>query len=76
MRTIEEEGVRMKELVESERRSREETEEQILEMLSEMVGRIKQEIESEKKERETSEEQLLLLLEETCSKLAVSSPNA
>jgi len=41
-----------------------------------MVGRIKQEIESEKKERETSEEQLLLLLEETCSKLAVSSPNA
>lgn len=52
-----------------EKKSREETEESILELLRDMVGRIKNEIECEKKERESSEETLLSLLEETCTKL-------
>lgn len=59
----------MVEVLQIEKKSREETEESILELLRDMVGRIKNELESEKKERESSEETLLSLLEETCTKL-------
>jgi hypothetical protein len=56
-------------MVEQERRSREETEEGILELLRDMMSRIKLEIEAEKRDRESSEEQLLGLLEDTCARL-------
>lgn len=59
----------------TERTSREETEESILELLRDMVARIKNEIESERRERETSEEQLLGLLEDTCSRLTQVASN-
>jgi len=42
--------------LESERISREETEESILELLRDMMSRIKLEIEAETKDREASEE--------------------
>lgn len=61
------------ELIQQEKKSREETEESILELLRDMVNRIKSELENEKKERESSEETLLSLLEETCTKLNTAS---
>ena len=54
--------------MEQEKKSREETEEAILEMLKEMVGKIKGEIDHERMEREQNHETLLQLLEDTCNK--------
>ena len=59
----------MVETIHGEKKQREETEEQILEMLRDMVNKIKGELETEKRDRESSEETLLSLLEETCTKL-------
>jgi len=64
-----EESQKVVELIQAEKKGREETEESILELLRDMVNRIKNELENEKKERESSEETLLSLLEETCTKL-------
>lgn len=58
----------MEQSIEGEKRAREETEEAILEMLKNMVGKIKSEIETEKSERESNHETLLGLLEDTCNK--------
>jgi hypothetical protein len=69
IRRIHEESGKLIEIVEEERKQREETEESILELLRDMVSRIKAEIDTEKKERESSEESLLQLLEDTCTKL-------
>lgn len=55
--------------VAEEKKSREETEAAMLEMLKDMIGRLKGEIESEKRERQATEDTLLGLLEETCTKL-------
>lgn len=63
----------MVELIQQEKKSREDTEEAILELLRDMVNKIKGELEGEKKERESSEETLLSLLEETCTKLNTAS---
>ena len=60
---------RIRQLVEDERRGREETEESMIEMFKEMISKIKGEIDTEKTEREQAEEALLSLLEETCTKL-------
>ncbi len=73
IRRISDESTRLVDLIEEERKQREETEESILELLRDMVGRIKVEIDTEKKERESSEESLLQLLEDTCSKLGQAS---
>jgi hypothetical protein len=51
-----------------EKSAREETEEAILEMLKDMVGKIKNEIENERRERLQNNETLLGLLEYTCLK--------
>lgn len=59
--------------VESERRQREETEEAILEMLKEMVGKIKSEIDQERQQRQENHDTLLNLLEDTCNKFNSSS---
>ena len=51
------------------KKSKAETEEVVLEMLKEMVGKVKADIESEKKEREEVEVTLLNLLESTVGKM-------
>ena len=56
-------------IVQSEKKTREETEEAILEMLRMMITKTKSEIENERKAREGTEETLLALLDDTCSKL-------
>jgi len=53
----------------TDRRAREESEEAMLAMLKDVVGRIKNDLEQERKDREATEETLLSLLEETCAKL-------
>jgi hypothetical protein len=66
---MDEEVDRLTEVIGNEKKSREETEEAILEMLKDMVNKIKVEIDNEKKDREENEETLLSLLEDTCNKL-------
>jgi len=66
---IDEEAERISEIINIEKKAREETEEAILEMLRDMVNKIKIEIDNEKKDREENEETLLSLLEDTCNKL-------
>ena len=61
---------RIQNLVQSEKKNREETEEAILEMLRIMITKTKTDIENERKYRENTEEILLSLLEETCNKLS------
>ena len=61
---------RIQNLVQSEKKNREETEEAILEMLRIMITKTKTDIENERKDRENTEEILLSLLEETCNKLS------
>jgi hypothetical protein len=60
-------------VVQGEKKTREETEEAILEMLRIMIGKMKSDIESERKDREVTEETLLSLLEDTCNKLNTAS---
>lgn len=55
-------------MIGEEKAAREETEEAILEMLKDMVGKIKNEIENERRERLQNNETLLGLLEDTCLK--------
>ena len=55
--------------VSAERKAREASEEQVLELIKNMVDTIKQDLSIEKQTREQSEEQLLSLLEDTCAKL-------
>lgn len=52
-----------------QKRSREENETSIFDMLKDFINRVKGEIEDERKERELSQETLLNLLEEACNKL-------
>jgi hypothetical protein len=56
-----------------EKKSREETEEAILEMLRIMITKMRNDIESERKEREITEDTFLSLLEDTCNKLNAAS---
>lgn len=60
-------------VIQNDKKTREETEEAILEMLRIMITKTKTEIESERKDREGTEETLLSLLEDTCSKLNTAS---
>jgi hypothetical protein len=60
---------RTQSIIQNEKKTREETEEAILEMLRIMITKTKTEIESERKDREQTEETLLSLLEDTCNKL-------
>ena len=59
--------------VTAERRAREESEEQVLDLIKGMVETIRSDLNTEKQTREQSEEQLLQLLEDTCSKLNQAS---
>ena len=60
---------RINNLVQSEKKNREETQEGILEMIKIMNERMKNDLVSERKEREQNEEVLIELLEGTCVKL-------
>lgn len=53
----------------TERQSREDTEEAMLAMLKDVIGRIKNDLETERRDRESTEDSLLSLLEEACAKL-------
>lgn len=53
-----------------ERTAREDTEEAMLAMLKDVVGRIKSDLELERRDREITEENLLTLLEDGCAKLS------
>jgi hypothetical protein len=59
--------------MQGEKKTREETEEAILEMLRIMITKMKSDIENERKDREITEETLLSLLEDTCNKLNTAS---
>jgi hypothetical protein len=59
--------------IQIERKTREETEEAILEMLRIMITKIKGDVEGERKDREITEETLLSILEDTCNKLNAAS---
>ncbi len=59
--------------IQGEKKTREETEEAILEMLRIMITKMKGDIENERKDREVTEETLLSLLEDTCNKLNTAS---
>lgn len=61
--------------MQSEKRSREENEQAIFDMLRDVIERVKKEIDHERKEREDTEETLLNLLEDCCSKLNNISGN-
>jgi hypothetical protein len=61
--------LRINNLVQSEKKNREETQEGILEMIKIMNDRMKNDLLSERKERETNEEVLIELLENTCNRL-------
>jgi hypothetical protein len=56
-------------LIQGEKKSREETQEGILEMIKIMNERMKSDLVNERKEREQNEEVLIELLEGTCNKL-------
>lgn len=53
-----------------EKKQREHSEEQVLELIKGMVQTIKNDLQVEKARRAQSEEQLLYLLEDTCTKLS------
>ena len=56
-------------MIQGEKKSREETQEGILEMIKIMNERMKSDLVNERKEREQNEEVLIELLEGTCNKL-------
>ena len=56
-------------MVDGEKKTRESTQEEIVEMLKEMVSKVRTDLETEKKDRGKNEDVLLSLLESTCSKL-------
>ena len=57
------------ELMNYEKRVREDSQNAMYRMIEDMHGKITQEIQNERKERENTEEGLLKLLEETCSRV-------
>lgn len=60
-------------VIQNEKKSREDIEEAILEMLKITITKMKSDIENERKDRENTEETLLSLLEDTCNKLSTAS---
>ena len=70
---IVEEITRLQNDISENKKTREETEEAILEMLRVMITKMKGEIERERKDRELTEETFLTILEETTNKLNQTS---
>ena len=63
------------ELSRMKKKSREETQEGILEMIKIMNDRMKNDLEEERKEREQNEEALIDVLENTCNRLQQTTGN-
>lgn len=70
---INEETQKLINLVMTEKKSREETEEALLEMLKAMINAMKTQLENEKKERQASQDYLINLLEDMCGKISKSN---
>lgn len=69
MKELSEELLKLGSQVQDEKRAREDSEQNIFDMLKDVVSRVKSEIEYQRKNRESSEETILNLLEDTCNKL-------
>lgn len=65
--------LRLSSLIGEQKKSREETQEGILEMIKIMNERMKTDLTQERKEREANEEVLIDLLETTCNRLQQST---
>ena len=63
------------EYIQNEKKSREETQEGILEMIKIMNDRMKNDLAEERKEREQNEEALIDVLENTCNRLQQTTAN-
>ena len=63
------------ELFKTKKKSREETQEGILEMIKIMNDRMKNDLAEERKEREQNEEALIDVLENTCNRLQQTTTN-
>ena len=63
------------ELFKMKKKSREETQEGILEMIKIMNDRMKNDLAEERKEREQNEEALIDVLENTCNRLQQTTTN-
>ena len=61
------------ELIDNERKKREESENNFVQNLEEIMNKVKSEFNKEKKQREEFEENVFSLIEETCTKLANSN---
>ena len=72
IKRIEEESAKFKEILEEQKKSVNESEEAMFEILRDMIIKIKKQIDLERKEREENEETLLSLLEDTWYKLGAS----
>lgn len=64
---------RIENVIQTEKKNREETQEGILEMIKIMNERMKNDLSLERKEREQNEEILIELLENTCNRLQQST---
>ena len=60
----------MTQAIESERKARNDSEEEIVDMLKDMLTKVRDELEAEKQERNKNEDVLLGLLDTTCQKLS------
>ena len=67
---ITEETQRLVDMVMSEKKAREETEEALLEMLKAMINAMKTQLENERQERQNNQDYLINLLEDMCNKLS------
>jgi hypothetical protein len=68
-----EEISKLQNICNEDKKTREETEEAILEMLRIMITKMKADVEGERKDRELTEDTLLTILEDTCNKLNAAS---
>jgi hypothetical protein len=68
-RKIDEEAQNLMSLVNLEKKSREETEEALLEMLKSMINAMKTQLDNERQERINTQQHLITLLEDMCNKL-------
>lgn len=68
-RKIDEEAQNLVSLVNLEKKSREETEEALLEMLKSMINAMKTQLDNERQERINTQQHLITLLEDMCNKL-------
>jgi hypothetical protein len=68
-RKIDDEAQNLMSLVSLEKKSREETEEALLEMLKSMINAMKTQLDNERQERINTQQHLITLLEDMCIKL-------